>query len=128
MQKPNKEAAMRWQDFRRSDNVEESSDGGSSGIGGIHLGVGGVIIVIVVSLLLGKNPLDVLALLTDSGAPTQSQTQREASAPSSPAGANSPRDEQKEFVARVLGDTEDVWTGVFQQKGARYEPPKLRLF
>ena len=119
---------MRWQDFRRSDNVEESSDGGSSGIGGIHLGIGGVIIVIVVSLLLGKNPLDVLALLTDSGAPTQSQTQREAPAPSSPAGANSPRDEQKEFVAHVLGDTEDVWTSVFQQRGGHYQPPKLVLF
>ena len=119
---------MRWQDFRRSDNVEESSDGGSSGIGGIHLGIGGVIIVVVVSLLLGKNPLDVLALLTDSGAPTQSQTQREAPAPSSPAGANAPRDEQKEFVAHVLGDTEDVWTGVFQQRGGHYQPPKLVLF
>jgi len=119
---------MRWQDFRRSDNVEESSDGGSSGIGGIHLGIGGVIIVIVVSLLLGKNPLDVLALLTDSGAPTQSQTQREAPAPSGPAGANSPRDEQKEFVAHVLGDTEDVWTSVFQQRGGHYQPPTLKLF
>jgi uncharacterized protein len=117
---------MRWQDFRRSDNVEESSDGGSSGIGGIHLGIGGVIIVIVVSLLLGKNPLDILALLTDSGAPTQTQTQ--APAPSGPPGASSPRDGQKEFVARVLGDTEDVWTAAFQQKGGRYEPPKLRLF
>src|SRR6266576_4899330 len=119
---------MRWQDFRRSDNVEESSDGGSSGIGGIHLGIGGVIIVIVVSLLLGKNPLDVLALLTDSGAPTQSQTQREVPVPSGPAGANSPRDEQKEFVAHVLGDTEDVWTSVFQQRGGHYQPPKLVLF
>src|ERR1700680_2199980 len=68
---------MRWQDFRRSDNVEESSDGGSSGIGGIHLGIGGGIIVIVVSLLLGKNPLDVLALLNDSGATTPSQKTRE---------------------------------------------------
>jgi predicted metalloprotease len=119
---------MRWQDFRRSDNVEESSDGGSSGIGGIHLGIGGVIIVIVVSLLLGKNPLDVLALLTDGGAPTQSQTQREAPVPSGPAGANSPRDEQTEFVAHVLGDTEDVWTSVFQQRGGHYQPPKLELF
>ena len=119
---------MRWQDFRRSDNVEESSDGGSSGIGGIHLGIGGVIIVIVVSLLLGKNPLDVLALLTDSGAPTQSQAQREAPAPSGPAGANAPRDEQKEFVAHVLGDTEDVWASVFQQRGGHYQPPKLVLF
>jgi predicted metalloprotease len=115
---------MRWQDFRRSDNVEESSDGGSSGIGGIHLGIGGVIIVIVVSLLLGKNPLDILALLTDGGAPTQTQ----APAPSGPPGATSPRDAQREFVARVLGDTEDVWTAAFQQNGKRYQPPKLVLF
>src|SRR6202163_682872 len=117
---------MRWQDFRRSDNVEESSDGGSSGIGGIRLGIGGVIVVIVISLLLGKNPLDILALLTDSGAPTQTQTQ--APTPSGPPGTASPRDEQKEFVARVLGDTEDVWSAAFQQNGRRYEPPKLVLF
>lgn len=120
---------MRWQDFRRSDNVEESSDSGSSGgIGGIHLGVGGVIVVIVISLLLGKNPLDILALLSDGGAPTQTQTQGPMPAPSGPPGAGSPRDEQKEFVARVLGDTEDVWTGVFKQRGGQYEPPKLVLF
>ena len=115
---------MRWQDFRRSDNVEESTDSGSSGIGGIHLGIGGVIVVIVISLLLGKNPLDILALLSDSGAPTQTQ----APAPSGPPGAGAPRDEQTEFVARVLGDTEDVWTGVFQQRGGHYQPPKLVLF
>src|SRR6267154_85574 len=117
---------MRWQDFRRSDNVEESSGGGSPGFGGMHLGIGGIIIVIVVSLLLGKNPLDILALLTDGGAPTQTQTQ--PALPSGPPGAASPRDDQKEFVARVLGDTEDVWTAYFQQNGKRYEPPKLRLF
>ncbi|HEY8624360.1 MAG TPA: neutral zinc metallopeptidase [Casimicrobiaceae bacterium] len=117
---------MRWQDFRRSDNVEESSGGGSPGFGGMRLGVGGIVVVIIVSLLLGKNPLDVLALLSDSGAPTQTQTQ--APAPSGPPGATSPRDEQKEFVARVLGDTEDVWAGAFQQRGGRYQPPKLVLF
>jgi len=119
---------MRWQDFRRSDNVEESSGGGSSGIGGIHLGIGGVIVVVVVSLLLGKNPLDMLALLTDSGAPPQTQNQTQAPAPSAAPGTVSPPNPQKEFVAHVLGDTEDVWTAEFQKKGARYEPPKLVLF
>ena len=111
---------MRWQDFRRSDNVEESTGGGSSGIGGMHLGIGGVIIVIVISLMLGKNPLDILALLTDGGAPTQTQTQP---LPSGAPGAPSPGDEQKEFVARVLGDTEDVWGAAFKQNGGRYLPP-----
>ncbi len=117
---------MRWQDFRRSDNVEESTGGGSSGIGGIHLGVGGILAVVVISLLLGKNPLDFLALLTDTGGPPQ--TQQSVALPSSPQGAGGQRDPQTEFVARVLGDTEDVWGGVFQQQGSRYEPPKLVLF
>jgi uncharacterized protein len=114
---------MRWQDFRRSDNVEEST-GGGSGIGGMHLGIGGVIIVVIVSLLLGKNPLDILALLSDGGMPSQTQS----TTPVGPPGANSPADEQKEFVARVLGDTEDVWGNAFQQSGKRYQPPKLNLF
>jgi uncharacterized protein len=119
------EDAMRWQDFRRSDNVEESTGGGSSGIGGIHLGVGGVLAVVVISLLLGKNPLDFLALLSDTGAPTQSQ--QTAPLPSNASGGSQP-DPQKDFVARVLGDTEDVWGAVFQKQGSRYEPPKLVLF
>lgn len=115
---------MRWQDFRRSDNVEESTDGGSSGIGGIHLGVGGILAVVVISLLLGKNPLDFLALLSDNGAPTQ--TQQSVPLPSGSSGGQA--DPQTEFVARVLGDTEDVWGTVFQQQGGRYQPPKLVLF
>ncbi len=118
---------MRWQDFRRSDNVEESTGGGSSGIGGVHLGIGGVIVVVVISLLLGKNPLDILALLSDGGAPAQTQSQTVPVTPGT-AGTGSPRDEQKEFVARVLGDTEDVWTAFFKPKGTQYVPPKLVLF
>jgi predicted metalloprotease len=38
------------------------------------------------------------------------------------------RDETKEMVARVLGDTEDVWGSVFKAMGSHYDPPKLVLF
>jgi hypothetical protein len=116
---------MRWGDFRRSDNVEEST-GGGGGIGGIHLGGGAVIVVIIVSLLLGKNPLDILALLGDGGAPTQ---QSSVPVPANPSGQPATmRDKQTDFVARVLGDTEDVWGQEFQKMGSRYQPPKLELF
>jgi len=116
---------MRWGDFRRSDNVEEST-GGGGGIGGIHLGGGAVIVVIIVSLLLGKNPLDILALLSDGGAPTQ---QSSVPIPANPSGQPATtRDKQTDFVARVLGDTEDVWGQEFQKMGSRYQPPKLELF
>jgi hypothetical protein len=85
-----------------------------------------VLIVVVISLVLGKNPLDILALLSDGGAPTQ--TQAPTSPLPGPGGAGGPADVQREFVARVLGDTEDFWSGVFQKKGGRYETPKLVLF
>ncbi|MGH8799950.1 MAG: KPN_02809 family neutral zinc metallopeptidase [Casimicrobiaceae bacterium] len=114
---------MRWQDYRRSDNVEESSGSGPSMFGGgLRLSGGAIILVVVVSLLLGKNPLDVLALLTDGGGPTV-QTQAPPISGVPPAS-----DPQTEFVARVLGDTEDVWGGIFQQLGTRYQPPKLTLY
>lgn len=115
---------MRWQDYRRSDNVEEGSSSGPSMFGGgLRLSGGAIVLVVIVSLLLGKNPLDILALLTDGGGGQVVQTQEPA--PGTPATS---RDPQTEFVARVLGDTEDVWGGIFQQLGTRYQAPKLTLY
>jgi len=37
-------------------------------------------------------------------------------------------DAGKEFVARVLGSTEQTWTVIFQQMGKTYEKPRLVLF
>ena len=118
---------MRWQDYRRSDNVEEESSSGPGVFGGgLRLSGGAIILVIVVSLLLGKNPLDMLALLMGGGGPDV-QTQVQAPPPNA-ARVPPGNDPQTEFVARVLGDTEDVWGGIFQQLGTRYQPPKLALY
>jgi predicted metalloprotease len=37
-------------------------------------------------------------------------------------------DEQSQFVAAVLADTEDVWHALFQRMGSEYQEPKLVLF
>ncbi len=37
-------------------------------------------------------------------------------------------DPQVQFVSKVLGSTEDVWTTYFQQAGKQYVDPKLTLF
>jgi predicted metalloprotease len=118
---------MRWDDMRRSDNVEDSPDAPARfGGSGFRLGGGAILAIVVVSLLLGKNPLDVLQLLAGGGdqpAPTQSMP-----SPAPPPGPRPTTDPQREFVAHVLGDTEDVWGGIFQQLGTHYQPPKLDLY
>jgi hypothetical protein len=117
---------MKWEDMRPSDNVEERS-GGMPGFGGtgIRLGGGAIIVVVVLSLLLGKNPLEMLALISGDGGPT---VQTQSLPPSGQTLGGGQRDPQREFVARVLGDTEDFWGGIFQQLGTRYVPPKLDLY
>jgi uncharacterized protein len=138
---------MRWGDFRRSDNVEdrtggapEGSGGGGGGglpFGGMRLGGGALIIVVVIGWLLGINPIEMLGLLSGGGGePPASQSapapgygpQYGAGSNGAPQGARSQSDKNKEFSARVLGDTEDVWGAVFKALGSRYEPPKLVLF
>ncbi|HXI67050.1 MAG TPA: neutral zinc metallopeptidase, partial [Steroidobacteraceae bacterium] len=39
-----------------------------------------------------------------------------------------PQDEQGRFIAAVLGETEDTWSAIFQDRGMQYLPPKLVLY
>src|SRR5690606_8553550 len=71
----------------------------------------------VISLLLGQNPLEMLGLLSQMSVPSQTGTQ------GVPAD-----DENAQFVAAILGETEDVWGEIFAARGARYQEPTLVLF
>ena len=122
---------MRWQGNRESDNVEDrrgESGGGGGGFGGLpfggfHLGVGGIVLVLLGSWIFHVNPLTVLSLLSGGGAPQTAQV-----APDQPAQAPPANDEMANFVRTVLASTEDVWTGMFQQMGKSYPAPKLVLY
>jgi predicted metalloprotease len=110
---------MRLDDSRRSDNVEDrrgSSIGGRS----VALGGGGLVIVMIIGLLLGVNPLTLL----------QGVDANVNVAPSaSPGVAGTAADEKtKDFVSAVLGETEDVWRQEFARNGKTYREPKLVLF
>ena len=126
---------MRWGDMRESQNVEDRTDAGGGGFplgGGIKLGGGGLILVILASLIFGVNPLEILGLLAGGGpVPQQSEPAPGYGPQTGPAG-QAPKtqsvDPQITFSKRVLGDTEDVWGAVFQAMGQRYDPPKLVLF
>ena len=110
---------MDWNDLRRSENVEDVRGSGRGlARGAIPLGLGGLVVVVVGSLLLGLNPLQVLSLLTGGGG-TSSYV--ETGPP--------PNDRTVDFVRAVLGDTEDTWQKIFQQqRGTPYREPTLVLF
>jgi hypothetical protein len=105
---------MLWQGRRESENVEDVR-----GSGGRRLAVGGIggVILVVVYLLLGGDPMALL----------DSQQQAQLSQPGQ-IDNQAPRDEASRFVAVVLADTEDAWNEIFRQMGRQYEEPKLVLF
>jgi hypothetical protein len=105
---------MRWQDLTRSSNVEDRRGlrmpGGPIG-GGI-----GVLVIIVIALISGADPRQLLQNLG------QSSTAAEPSA--GPPGNDSARD----FVSAILGSTEQTWGALFQASGRTYRAPTLVLF
>jgi predicted metalloprotease len=125
---------MRWGDFRKSENVEDRGagdgvPGGGFGGGGMKIGGGAMVLLVIVGLLFGVNPLDMIGG-GGGGLPmqTQSHSAPPGYGPQQTTSAAAAKDPAKEFAARVLGDTEDVWGAVFKTMGARYDPPKLVLF
>ena len=120
---------MRWQGGRESENVEDRRGGFGGGLpgGGLRigpggLGVGGVLVLVVVSLVLGVDP----TVLLNGGEPTTDYAREDDSRSSAP--RSSADDELSRFVSVVLADTEDTWQGLFQQMGRQYQNPTLVLF
>ncbi|WP_207509668.1 KPN_02809 family neutral zinc metallopeptidase [Telluribacter humicola] len=110
---------MRWQDLRRSRNVEDRrgmSGGGKAAVGG---GLG-VIVLVVLGLLMGQDPTEILGNL-QGGDPTAQQSETR------PAGPR-PDDQMADFVTAVLGSTEDVWGRIYAENNAQYQPPTLQMF
>ena len=116
---------MRWEDGRRSENVEDRRGTGMR-MGGPAVKVGGLgmIVLVVVGLLMGVNPLTLLSLVGGGGV---TQSPHPTPAPSKPTQAGA-KDEQAEFVSVVLGETEDTWGQIFASAGKRYPPPTLVMF
>jgi predicted metalloprotease len=97
----------------------------------MRLGLGGIIIALIASVLFGVNPLDMLG----GEEPTPAPAPAPRSAPpgygpqAGPAAPAPSADPTKEMVARVLGDTEDVWSALFRQLGRdAYVKPTLVIF
>jgi uncharacterized protein len=110
---------MRWRGERQSDNIEDRR--GVSGGAKIAVGGGlGTLIILVLALLFGANPRQLLEQISETNAPPPGV---QSSRPTNPE-----EEELKQFVSVVLGKTEDVWQDVFRQNGQQYRKPTLVLF
>jgi predicted metalloprotease len=105
---------MRWRGRQGSGNVEDRR--GMGGGSKIAIGGGAGLIIVIISLLLGQNPLEYINIGDGSQANQQQQPRSEE------------ENQQAEFVSVVLRDTEVVWEKLFQERGDTYQKPALVLF
>lgn len=109
---------MRLDDSRESDNVEDRRASGPRIGGRGTIGIGTIVLALV-AMYFGVDPSVVLQMA--EGPPA---TQQQAPATRPPV-----NDPQARFVAKVLGETEDTWSAIFQKDlNRQYVAPKLVLF
>ena len=105
---------MKLNGRRESGNVRDMRGKGGRTAG---IGLGGLVIVGLITWLLGGNPLDVIQQA--GGLSVGSDTEY----------VPTPEEEAlAKFSRQILAGTEDVWTAEFSRLGLRYEPPTLVLF
>ena len=126
---------MRYDDFRRSDDIEDRRDdsggmgGGGLGLpigGGGGLGIGTVIVLGLIGYAFGIDPRILIGgaeILTGGGSQTY-QTDRRSGTTKTGA----PKDEMGSMISGILGEIDDRWSEIFQASGKSYSGPKIVLF
>lgn len=110
---------MKWIPGYQSDNVEDRRGASGGGMPGGRLGLGGIIILVILSLVFKRDFLSLAGGLGgdgsagDSGAPPVS----------TPA-----EDSTKQFISFVLDDAQKSWAETFSRNGEQYEDARLVLF
>lgn len=122
---------MRLDDEQASSNVEDrrGQRGRRGGFripmgrrGGGGIGIGTIIILGILWLVFGVNPLEMLG-----GGGLQQQTQQ-APQTQQQQGAPAANDEMGKFASKVLSTTERTWARIFRENNRTYEEPRMVLF
>ena len=111
---------MQQDDLRASNNIEDRRGMGGAIKGG--LGIGAAVVLTLIGWATGIDPRMLIGgaeMVAGGGQPAQQQQ----------VAPGTPNDQVGTFVARVLGETEDVWTQILPQQGQKqYQKPTLVLF
>lgn len=132
---------MRLDKMRRSSNVEDARGQraggggrgslpglGGGGRGGLKLGLGGIVLALLASWLLGIDPRVALGVAQVGTSVMGGGGAAGGSAAAPAAALGTPTDAAGDAASAVLGDTEETWTEIFKAGGAQYKPPVLKLF
>ena len=109
---------MRLTGRRESSNVEDRR-GRSGGGMGKSLGIGGMIVVGLITLLMGGDLGDVLNNVSQMGFQETVESNYTPTAED---------EELAKFTRQILAGTEDVWTQEFKKMGKTYKAPRLVMF
>ena len=123
---------MRYDDFRRSDDIDDRRDEGGGMGGGMGLPIGGgglcigtIIVLGLIGYAFGIDPRILIGgaeMLSHGSAPSYQADRR------SPGKTGAPKDEMGDMIAGVLGEIDDRWSEIFQASGQSYTGPKIVLF
>ncbi|MBB5234555.1 KPN_02809 family neutral zinc metallopeptidase [Deinococcus budaensis] len=113
---------MDWKNLPRSGGGVQRSGGGGLPGGGLAVGGGiGGLIIALIAMFFGVDPG---AVLGGGGGAPPAQTQPQ----SVPQAGQPGESEVDEFLDRILGSTNEVWGGIFQQAGRTYTKPVVVPF
>jgi predicted metalloprotease len=111
---------MRWMPGSRSENLEDRRGQRFGGFG--RLGLGGAVIVLILSLVFGR---DFTGLLSGGGEGGSQYAPEGSGAPVQ----STPQEERLvDFVSFVLDSAQATWARILPQEGVRYRDAKLVLF
>ena len=141
---------MEWENFRRSDNIEDRRDdsgggfdsggGGGGMIGGAGgLGLGTIVVLGLIGWAVGIDPrvlINGAEMVNNVHNGGQYQTSQygqsddgSAAQPARHSQAGTPKDQMGQFASAILGETEDTWARVLPaQTGVQYKPVDLVLY
>jgi len=110
---------MKWQRGYQSSNVDDRRGAGGGRLPGGRLGLGGIVILLVLSLVFKKDFLSLAGGLAGESGPA---------AASGEVVSTPEEDSTKQFVSFVLDDAQSTWDSIFASNGSQYQDARLILF